>query len=107
VSESRPAVAVLLPVTLLGYAVWALGLARWWISGLAAPVIAVLLWRLHPRARFAAYVFFSVVTLRGVVGRHWAAALFAVAALALMQTSAARRVWPRLRPGRTRTGSFC
>ncbi len=106
-SESRPAAAVLLPVTLLGYAVCALGLARWWISGLAAPVIALLLWRLHPRARFAAYVFFAVVALRGVVGRHWAAVLFALAAVALMQTAGARRAWPRLRPGHPRAGEFC
>lgn len=103
-SEPRPAVAVLLPLALLAYAVVALGVARWWVSGLAAPVVGALLWRRHPRARFAAYVFFSVVALRGLVGRHWAAVLFAAGAVVLMQTPAARRAWPRLRPGRTRAG---
>jgi hypothetical protein len=102
VSEPRPAVAVLLPLALLGYALLALGVAHWWISGLAAPVIAGLLWRRHPRARFATYVFLSVVALRGAVGRHWAALAFAAIAVALMQIAAARRAWPRLRPGATR-----
>ncbi|HKB24507.1 MAG TPA: hypothetical protein VKG64_05570 [Methylomirabilota bacterium] len=101
-SEPRPPVAVLLPLALLVYAGVALGAARWWVSGLAAPVIAVLLWRRRSRARFAAYVFFSVVALRGLVGRHWAALAFAAAAVALMQTSAARRAWPRVRPGSAR-----
>ena len=93
----RPVVAILLPAVLLVYAGWALGVARWWISGLAAPVIAALLWRFHPRARFAAYVLFSVVALRGALARHGTALAFAAAAIALMQTPAARRVWPRLR----------
>jgi len=102
VSEPRPAVAVLLPVALLAYSLLALGVARWWVSGLAAPVVAALLWRRHPRARFAAYVFFSIVALRGLAAGAWAAVLFAAAAVALMQTAAARRAWPRLGPGRTR-----
>lgn len=106
-SEPRPTVAVLLPAALLAYAGLALGVARWWISGLAAPVIALWLWRRHPRARFAAYVFFSVVALRGVVGHRWAALAFAAVAVALMQTPAARRAWPRLRPGPTRGDRFC
>ena len=106
-SESRPPVAVLLSAALLVYAGLALGAARWWVSGLAALVIALLLWRRHPRARFAAYVFFSAVTVRGVLTRHWAALAFASLAVALMQTPAARRAWPRLRPGRTRGDRFC
>jgi len=97
VSERRPVIALLLPAALLGYAGLALGVARWWISGLAAPLIAILLWRRHPRARFAAYVFLSVVALRGALGRHWGAVLFAAASVALMQTAAARRAWPPLR----------
>ncbi|PYN59560.1 MAG: hypothetical protein DMD92_08665 [Candidatus Rokuibacteriota bacterium] len=97
----------LLPAALLVYAVLALGLARWWVSGLAAPVIAFLLWRRHPRARFAAYVFLSVVALRGVLTRHWLAFTFAALAVALMQTAAARRTWPPLRAGRTRGDRFC
>lgn len=103
-SEPRPAVAVLIPIALLVYAALALGAARWWLSGLAAPVIAALLWRRHPRARFAAYVLLSVVALRSVLGRHWAALVFAAAVLALLQTPAARAAWPRLRLGRTRAG---
>ena len=101
-SEPHPAVAVLLPVAILAYALLALGVARWWVSGLAAPVVAALLWRRHPRARFAAYVFFSIVAVRSLAAGAWAAVLVAAAAVALMQTAAARRAWPRLRPGRTR-----
>ena len=97
----------LLPAALLVYSVLALGLAGWWVSGLAAPVIAFLLWRRHPRARFAAYVFLSVVALRGLLSRRWLAFAFAALALALMQTAAARRAWPPLRPGRTRGDRFC
>jgi hypothetical protein len=107
VGRPRPAVALLLPAALLVYAVLALGLARWWVSGLAAPVIAFLLWRRHPRARFAAYVFLSVVALRGARARHWVAFTFAALAVALMQTPASRRAWPPLRPGRTRGDRFC
>lgn len=101
-SEPRPAVAILLPVALLAGALLALGVARWWVSGLAAPVVAAFLWRRHPRARFAAYIFFSVVLLRGLAAGAWAAVLFAAAAVVLMQTAAARRAWARLGPGRTR-----
>jgi len=100
-------VVSLLPAALLVYAVLALGLARWWVSGLAAPVIAFLLWRRHPRARFAAYIFLSVVALRGALTRHWIAFTFAVLAVALLQMPAARQAWPPLRAGRTRGDRFC
>src|SRR5947208_14550339 len=106
-SEPRPAVAVVLPLALVAYACVALGVAHWWVSGLVAPVVAFLLWRRHPRARFAAYVFLSVVALRGVLTRHWLAFTFAALAVALMQTAAARRTWPPLRAGRTRGDRFC
>jgi len=43
VSESRPVVTILLPLALVGYALVAVAAARWWISGLAAPVVAILL----------------------------------------------------------------
>ena len=95
----RPVVVPLLAVVLLVYACLALGWMGWWISGVAAPGIATLLWHRHPRARFAAYVFFSAVALRGLATRSWASALFAALAVALMQLPSARRVWPRLRPG--------
>jgi hypothetical protein len=70
-SSGRPLVAWLVPSALLAYAAFALGVARWWISGLAAPVVAVLLWRRHPRSRFSAYVFLSVVAIRGVATHRW------------------------------------
>ena len=73
---------------------------HWWPSTIAAPVVAALLaWR-HPRARFAAYVFFSVMAIRGVVSGLWALPAYAAVAVALMQTPAARRAWPPLEPGR-------
>src|SRR5213592_5088697 len=97
-SEPRPAVAVVLPLALVAY---------WWVSGLVAPVVAALLWRRHPRARFAAYVFLSLVALRGALAHRWAALAFAVVVVALMQTAAARRAWPRLRPGAARAAEFC
>jgi len=92
-------VVVALAGSLLVYAVVALGVRHWWISGAAAPVVAYLLWRAHPRARFAAYVFFSVVALRGALRGSWGALAYALAAIALLQTPAALRAWPRLRFG--------
>jgi len=106
-SEPRPAVAVVLPLALVAYACVALGVAHWWVSGLVAPVVAALLWRRHPRARFAAYVFLSLVALRGALAHRWAALAFAVVVVALMQTAASRRAWPRLRPGAARAAEFC
>jgi hypothetical protein len=88
-------VAGLLVVALLGYAAVAVAL-RWWPSAVVAPVIAVMLWRRTARARFAAYVFFSVLAARGALTGVWALPAFALAALALMQTRAAARAWPRL-----------
>jgi len=101
-SAERPAVAWALVVALLAYAVVALAWGRWWLSGAAAPVVAWLLWRRHPRARFSAYVLLSAVLLRGAFTRSWASAAFAGAAILLLQAPAARRAWPRLRPGATR-----
>lgn len=101
--ESRaPAVlAVVLVAALLVYAGFA-ALAGWWLSALAAPLVAWLLWRRHPRARFAAYVLLSVVTVRAAVAGAWPVLAFAVAAIAVLQTRTAARAWPRLEPGRTR-----
>lgn len=97
--RARPVVVPILAVALLAYAGVALGWTRWWISGTAAPGIAWLLWSRHRRARFAAYVFFSAVTLRGLATRSWTSVLFAAIGIALLQLPSARRVWPRLRPG--------
>jgi hypothetical protein len=75
---------------------------RWWPSAVAAPLVAALLWRRHRRARFAAYVFFSVLAARGLVTGFWPLPAYALAALGLMQTPAACAAWPRLTPGRPR-----
>jgi hypothetical protein len=66
--------------------------------GLAAPYVALLLWRRHARARFAAYVFFTHEALRGLHFRHADAVAVALAAVALLQLPAARRWAPSLRP---------
>jgi 4-amino-4-deoxy-L-arabinose transferase-like glycosyltransferase len=79
-SSGRPLVAWLVPSALLAYAAFALGVARWWIS---------------------------VVAIRGVATHRWPVLAFAAAAVGLMQTRAARRAWPRLRPGHTRAGRIC
>ena len=77
-------------------------LAGWWLSALAAPGVAFMLWRRHPRARFAAYVLLSVVAGRALLAAAWPTLAFALAAIAVLQTPAAARAWPRLARGRTR-----
>jgi len=96
VSEDRPLIALILAATLAAYASIALVVTHLWISGLAAPWVAFLLWRRHARARFAAYIFFSVIGFRGLVRGPWPLVVFAIAAIVLMQTPAARRAWPSL-----------
>jgi hypothetical protein len=97
-------VVVALVVSLLVYAVIAIT-RRWWPSTVTAPVVAALLWRRHRRARFTAYVFFSVLAARGVLTGVWALPAYAVTAIALLQTPAAQAAWPRLTPGRRPTES--
>lgn len=77
---------------------------HWWPSAIVAPIVAALLWWRHPRARFTAYIFFTVLAIRGVITGMWALPAYAAVALALMQTVAARRAWPRLLPGRLGDG---
>ena len=84
---------------LLVYAAIAVSLG-WWPSALAAPIVAWLLWRRHPRARFAAYVFFSMMLARAIVAASWPLTAFAVGAIGALQLPAARRAWPRLTRGR-------
>ena len=97
----RPSLVVVVLVTsLLVYSGVAIT-RHWWPSAVAAPLVAALLWRRHRRARFSAYVFFSVLAARGAITHVWALPLYALAAVGLMQTSAARVAWPRLTPGRT------
>ena len=90
------AVVAVFTLALLAYALAALALAHWWVSGLAAPLVAGLLAARHARARFSAYVFFSVVGARGVMTVQWGPLAFAAAALLLLQTPAALRAWPRV-----------
>jgi hypothetical protein len=93
-------VRIVLAVALLLYAAVAL-LEGWWPSAVFAPVVAWLLWRRHRRARFAAYIFFSVMTVRGILTGSWPLVLFALAVIGAFQLPAARRAWPRLTPGRS------
>jgi hypothetical protein len=67
------------------------GLGLWRPSTFVAPVIAGLLWAGHRRARFAGYIFFTVLAARGAIGWHWEPITLSAVALALMQTAAARR----------------
>ena len=92
--------AVLLPVALVVYAAVA-GTHGWWLSAAIAPLVAWLLWRRHTRARFTAYVFFSVMTARALIIMSWPLALFALGAIGALQLPAARRAWPRLTRGGT------
>jgi hypothetical protein len=71
---------------------------NWLAYGLAAPYVATLLWRRHPRARFASYVFLSHETLRGAHFHHRSAVVVAVAWVLLLQLPSARRWAPSLRP---------
>jgi hypothetical protein len=91
-------VPILLPAALLVYTVVAVA-HHWWPSAAAAPVVAWLLWRRHRRARFAAYVFFSVMTARALLTGSWPLALFALGMIGVLQLPAARRAWPRLTRG--------
>jgi hypothetical protein len=76
---------------------------NWLAYGLAAPYVAALLWRRHPRARFAAYVFLTHETVRGAHFHQRAAVAVAVAGVLLLQLPAARRWAPSLRPAEMRT----
>ena len=92
------AIVVAVPATLVAYALFALS-SRHYISGAAALVVAWLLWRRHPRARFSAYVLLSVVVARAAMTGVWWLAGAALAVVALLQLPAAARAWPRIRPG--------
>lgn len=93
---SDVAVVAALTLALAGYAWLALAVAHWWISGVAAPLVAALLVVRHARARFSAYVFFSVVAMRGLMTAHWMPVAFAAAAILLLQSPPALRAWPRV-----------
>jgi Mn2+/Fe2+ NRAMP family transporter len=100
-AASQRVVIGMFVIALVVYAALALAAHRW-VSGAAAPVVAGLLARRHPRARFSAYVFFSVLVLRGLAVGAWALVTFGLASVLVLQTSPARRAWPRLTGGRAR-----
>jgi hypothetical protein len=70
--------------------------------GLVAPYVAWLVWRRHPRARFAAYVFFTHEAVRGAHFDRWDAVALAGLWILLLQLPAARRWLPSLRPAEMR-----
>jgi hypothetical protein len=70
--------------------------------GLLAPYVAWLVWRRHPRARFAAYVFLAHEAVRGAHLHRWDAVLLAGLFILLLQLPAARRWLPSLRPAEMR-----
>jgi hypothetical protein len=91
-------VLALLVLILVGTAVVALAGERWWLSSAAALSVASLLVLRHARARFAAYVFLSVLAARAGLHGRWGLTALGVGGVLLLQTSAARRLWPRLGP---------
>jgi hypothetical protein len=70
--------------------------------GLAAPYVAWLVWRRRPRARFAAYVFLTHETVRGLHFHRRDAVAMAMLWVLLLQLPAARRWMPSLRPAEMR-----
>ena len=101
-SVAERLVVVAVVAGLVVYAALALAAHRW-ISGLAAPAVAAILAIRHPRARFSAYIFFSALAVRGLVAGAWPLVLFAGGGIVVLQTPAARRAWPRLVAGTTRS----
>jgi hypothetical protein len=88
-------------------AVAGLAAGRWLSAGAALGVAALLVQR-HGRARFAAYVFLSVLALRGLAHGQWPTVGFGAGMLLMLQTPPAVRRWPRLsgrRPPRVHGGS--
>ena len=74
----------------------------WVAYGLVAPYVAWLVWRRHPRARFAAYVSLAHEAVRGVHLHRWDAVALAALWILLLQLPAARRWLPSLRPAEIR-----
>jgi hypothetical protein len=70
--------------------------------GVAAPYVASLVWRRHPRARFAAYVYFTHEAVRGAHLHRWDAVALAALWVLLLQLPAARGWLPSLRPAEMR-----
>lgn len=70
--------------------------------GLAAPYVAWLVWQRRPRARFAAYVFLTHESVRGMHFHRRDAVAMAILWVLLLQLPAARRYMPSLRPAEMR-----
>ncbi len=72
--------------------------------GLGAPIVAALLWRRHPRARMAAYVFFSFDAVRSTRLAHELPLAIDLALILYLQTPGMRRLYPSMwsRRGRWR-----
>jgi hypothetical protein len=96
---------VLMPAALVLYAIVVFAWLHRWPSAVAALIVALLLWRRHPRARFSAYIVLSAMAARAALVGEWLVLALALAAIVVMQTPAAARAWPRLRPGVTRADS--
>ncbi|HWP37702.1 MAG TPA: hypothetical protein VNL18_09160, partial [Gemmatimonadales bacterium] len=89
VGRPGSAIAWLLAFTLVACA--GVAAARgWWLSGVGALVAAGLLWRGHPRARFATYVLLTVVAVRAALAGSVVVVVLAVAAVLALQTPSAR-----------------
>ncbi len=67
---------------------------------LIAPIVGVLMWRRHERARFSAYVFLSCEILRAVHIHSRLLGALALGAIVYLQLPAARRYHPRVDPRR-------
>jgi hypothetical protein len=114
--QARPGVVIalavwfaLMPVlqvlSLVGLRVGNFGPDRPWnylAYGLAAPYVAWLVWNRRPRARFAAYVFLTHETVRGLHFHRRDAVAAAMLWVVLLQLPAARRWMPSLRPSEMR-----
>lgn len=94
-----------MPAFLVVYGLVAVAWLHHWTSGVAALIVAFLLWRRHPRARFSMYVLCSATAVRAVIVGEWLLLAAAVAAVVAMQTRGAASTWPRLRARATHVDS--
>jgi hypothetical protein len=98
-SQGARMVVLLLPLACLVFGAVAVAVRGAWLSAAAATLVAWLLWRRHRRARFAAYVYFTAVAVRGALTARWPTLAFAIAAVLVLQAPPALLLWPRLTPG--------
>lgn len=68
------------------------------IYGVASPLVGILFWRRHPRARFAIYIFLTMELVRSIVRGGAVGVAVAVAVVLYMQTPPMRRLYPRIDP---------